>query len=117
MEFSFPNQHASRSLRIAAAGVVLTGLMALAACGTTEPNPPPHLPALSSWPGWSEDLSFQAYPALLESCGVIERLSSDQALGVGAPPTAWREGCDAINAVKVALVSDNGVALPQTIAA
>ena len=117
MEFSFPNQHASRSLRIAAAGVVLTGLMALAACGTTEPNPPPHLRALSSLPGWSEDLSFQAYPALLESCGVIERLSSDQALGVGAPPTAWREGCDALNALKAALVSDTDVALRQTMEA
>jgi len=85
--------------------------MALAACSSTEPPSPPHLRALSSLPGWSEDLSFQAYPALLESCGVIERLSSDQALGIGAPPTAWREGCDAINGLKAALVSDTNVAL------
>ena len=89
----------------------------VAACAPTEQMSPPHLRALSSLPGWSEDLSFQAYPALLESCGVIERLSSDQALGVGAPPTAWREGCDAINGLKAALVSDTNVALRQTMEA
>lgn len=97
--------------------VVLAAAMALAACASSEPTPPPHLRALSSLPGWSEDLSFQAYPALLESCGVIERLSSDQALGVGAPPTTWREGCDALNGLKAALVSDTDVALRQTMEA
>jgi hypothetical protein len=91
--------------------------LGLAACAPTQQTQPPHLRALSSLPGWNEDLSFQAYPALLESCGVIERLSSDQALGVGGPPTAWREGCDAINALRAALVSDTNVALRQTLEA
>jgi membrane-bound lytic murein transglycosylase A len=94
-------------------GVLFATALSLAACASPEPTPPPHLRALSSLPGWSEDASFRAYPALLESCGVIERLSSDQALGAGAPPTAWREGCDAINALKAALVSDTDVALRQ----
>ena len=96
--------------------LALTATIALSACASTE-QAPPHLRTLSSLPGWSEDLSFQAYPALLESCGVIERLSSDQALGVGAPPTAWREGCDALNGLKAALVSDTNVALRQTLEA
>jgi membrane-bound lytic murein transglycosylase A len=96
---------------------VLACMSFVAACTPTEQAPAPRLRALSSLPGWSEDLSFQAYPALLESCGVIERLSSDQALGVGAPPTAWREGCDALNVLKAALVSDTNVALRQTMEA
>ena len=97
--------------------VLLAAAASVAACAPTEQASPPRLRALSSLPGWSEDLSFQAYPALLESCGVIERLSSDQALGVGAPPTAWREGCDAITGLKAALVSDTDVALRQTMEA
>ncbi|HJR21550.1 MAG TPA: MltA domain-containing protein, partial [Dongiaceae bacterium] len=100
-----------------ARGALLVAFAALSACAPTEEIPSPHLRALSSLPGWSEDLSFQAYPALLESCGVIERLSSDQALGVGAPPTAWRAGCDALNGLKAALVSDTNVALRQTMEA
>jgi membrane-bound lytic murein transglycosylase A len=72
---------------------------------------------LSQLPGWHDDASFQAYPALLASCGVIETLSSDQALGIGAPPTAWREGCDALNALKAALVADTDVALRRTMEA
>jgi membrane-bound lytic murein transglycosylase A len=95
----------------------LAAAIGVAACAPTEEVPAPHLRALSSLPGWSDDLSFQAYPALLESCGVIERLSSDQALGVGAPPTAWREGCDALHVLKAALVSDTNVALRQTMEA
>jgi membrane-bound lytic murein transglycosylase A len=92
-------------------------VLALSACAPSEQTPPPHLRALSSLPGWNEDLSFQAYPALLQSCGVIETLSSDRALGVGAPPTAWREGCDAIGALKAAFVSDTNLALRQTMEA
>jgi membrane-bound lytic murein transglycosylase A len=95
--------------------LVLAGI--LTACAPTEQAQPPHLRALSSLPGWSKDLSFQAYPALLESCGVIERLSSDRALGVGGPPTAWRAGCDALNGLKAALVSDTNMALRQTMEA
>jgi membrane-bound lytic murein transglycosylase A len=97
--------------------LLLVGAIGVSACAPTEEGPAPHLRALSSLPGWSEDLSFQAYPALLESCGVIETLSSDQALGVGAPPTAWRAGCDAIHGLKAALVSDSNVALRQTMEA
>jgi len=117
MGFSFANQPSRSSSRAAAFGLIQAAFTTLAACASTEPPPPPHLRALSSLPGWSEDLSFQAYPALLESCGVIERLSSDQALGIGAPPTAWREACDAINGLKAALVSDTNVALRQTMEA
>lgn len=94
--------------------LLLAGAIGVSACAPTEEAPPPHLRALSSLPGWSEDLSFEAYPALLESCGVIERLSSDQALGVGAPPTAWRAGCDALGGLKAALVSDTNAALRRT---
>src|SRR5688500_3531888 len=104
-----PPQGGKRTLLVAA--------FVLGACAPTEEMPAPHLRALSSLPGWSEDLSFQAYPALLESCGVIARLSSDQALGIGAPPTAWREGCDALDGLKAALVSDTDVALRQTMEA
>jgi membrane-bound lytic murein transglycosylase A len=97
--------------------VLFVAALVLTACAPIEQAPGPHLRVLSSLPGWSEDLSFQAYPALLESCGVIERLSSDQALGVGAPPTAWRAGCDAITGLKAALVSDTDVALRRTMEA
>jgi membrane-bound lytic murein transglycosylase A len=65
-------------------------------------------------PGWHEDASFQAYPALLASCGVIETLSSDQALGIGGPPTEWAEPCAAIDQLKAALVADTDVALRRT---
>jgi membrane-bound lytic murein transglycosylase A len=91
--------------------------LALAACAPIEEASPPHLRALSALPGWQEDASFQAYPALLASCGVIETLSSDQALGIGGSPTEWRAGCDAINSLKAALVADTDEALRQTMAA
>jgi membrane-bound lytic murein transglycosylase A len=94
---------------------------ALTACAATEvvpaPQPVPHLVELSGLPGWQDDASFEAYPALLASCGVIEILSSDKALGIGGSPTEWREGCDAIKGLKAALVSDTDEALRQTMLA
>ncbi|HET6621244.1 MAG TPA: MltA domain-containing protein, partial [Dongiaceae bacterium] len=67
----------------------------LAACTQTE-APPPHLAELTALPGWQEDAGTGAAPALLASCGVIETLSSDQALGMGGPPTEWTRPCAAI---------------------
>src|SRR5262245_55458381 len=89
-------------------GLALAG--ALTACAASEeasaPQPVPHLVELSQLPGWQQDASFEAYPALLASCGVIEILSSDKALGIGGSPTEWREACDAIKGLRAALVSD-----------
>jgi membrane-bound lytic murein transglycosylase A len=90
--------------------------LALAACAPTEEAPPPHLMELSQLPGWPEDAMFQAYPALLASCGAIETLSSDKALGIGGSPTEWRESCDAISGLKAAFVADTDEALRQTMA-
>ena len=90
----------------------LVGLvLVLGACAPTELPPQPRIVELSALPGWQQDASFQAFPALLESCGVIETLSSDQALGVGGSPTEWREPCDAIRQLKAALVQDTDAAL------
>ena len=73
----------------------MIGLLATA-CAPTEEAPQPHLTELTALPGWQEDASFEAAPALLASCGVIETLSSDQALGIGGPPTEWAGPCAAI---------------------
>jgi membrane-bound lytic murein transglycosylase A len=89
----------------------------LTACAPTEEVPRPHLTELSRLPGWHEDASFQAYPALLASCKVIETLSSDRALGIGGSPTEWRAPCDAIDQLKAALVTDNDAALRRTLEA
>jgi membrane-bound lytic murein transglycosylase A len=96
---------------------VLASIIVLAACAPTEEVPPPHLVELSQLPGWEQDASFQAYPALLASCGVIETLSSDKALGVGGSPTEWREPCDAITQLKAALVANTDDALRRTMEA
>jgi peptidoglycan lytic transglycosylase A len=95
---------------------------ALTACAATDeeapaPQPVPHLVELSQLPGWQEDASFEAYPALLASCGVIDILSSDRALGVGGSPTEWREACDAIRELGSALVANADEALRQTMQA
>jgi membrane-bound lytic murein transglycosylase A len=62
-------------------------------------------------PGWQEDTTSEAYPALLASCTVIETLSSDQALGIGGSPTEWAEPCAAIRQSKT------DAALRQTLVA
>lgn len=77
----------------------MAGLLA-AACTPTEEAPRPHLVELAVLPGWQEDAGFEAAPALLASCGVIETLSSDQALGIGGPPTEWAHPCAAIRQAK-----------------
>src|SRR5262245_35177200 len=104
--------HGLRALALAAA---------LSACAATEeapaPQPVPHLVELSQLPGWQEDASFEAYPALLASCGVIDILSSDKALGIGGSPTEWREACDAIRELRSALVANTDEALRQTMQA
>ncbi|HEV8391475.1 MAG TPA: MltA domain-containing protein [Dongiaceae bacterium] len=87
----------------------------LAACAPVAA--PPHLTELSQLPGWHEDASFQAYPALLASCGVIETLSSDQALGIGGSPVEWGEPCAAIGRLKAALTTDTDEALRRTLEA
>jgi membrane-bound lytic murein transglycosylase A len=97
--------------------VVLGASLLLAACAPTEEAARPHLLPLSQLPGWHEDASFQAYPALLASCGVIATLSSDQALGVGGSPVEWTEPCAAIGQLKAALVTDTDEALRRTMAA
>jgi membrane-bound lytic murein transglycosylase A len=89
----------------------------LSACAPTEEKPQPHLTELSQLPGWQEDASFQAYPALLASCGVIEALSSDQALGVGGSPVEWGEPCAVIDQLKAGLVTDSDEALRRTMEA
>ncbi|WP_284735822.1 murein transglycosylase A [Dongia deserti] len=89
----------------------------LAACVPTGETPLPHLVELSRLPGWQADASFQAYPALLASCGVIATLSSDKALGIGGSPTEWREACDAIAELRAALVADPDQALRRTLEA
>jgi membrane-bound lytic murein transglycosylase A len=85
-------------------------LAVLAACTQTE-APRPHLTELTALPGWQEDAGLDAAPALLASCGVIETLSSDQALGIGGAPTEWTHPCAAIRQAR------DGVALKQTLAA
>src|SRR5262245_11480036 len=72
---------------------------ALSACVPTE-TPQPHLTELTVLPGWQGDASLDAAPALLASCGVIETLSSDQALGIGGSPTEWTGPCAAIKEAK-----------------
>jgi membrane-bound lytic murein transglycosylase A len=67
----------------------------LGACVPAE-APQPHLMDLTALPGWQDDASQYALPALLASCGVIETVSSDHALGVGGSPTEWTEPCAAI---------------------
>jgi peptidoglycan lytic transglycosylase A len=89
----------------------------LTACAPTEEAPQPHLRELSQLPGWQDDASFQAYPALLASCGVIETLSSDKALGIGGSPLEWREPCAAIDRLKAALAADSHQALRRTMEA
>ncbi|MGH6892716.1 MAG: murein transglycosylase A [Dongiaceae bacterium] len=91
-------------------------LLTLTACASAEVAPP-HLKELGELPGWKEDATFQAFPALLASCGVIETLSSDKALGVGGSPTEWREPCAAIGQLRAALVHDTDAALRRTLEA
>ncbi len=89
--------------------------VALSACAQPAEPPSPHLKELSQLPGWEEDASFQAYPALLASCGVIATLSSDKALGIGGSPVEWREPCAALNELKAAFVADTDAALRRTL--
>jgi membrane-bound lytic murein transglycosylase A len=96
---------------------ILASCALLTACAPTEEVPAPHLVELSQLPGWHDDASFQAYPGLLASCGVIETLSSDKALGIGGSPPEWRAGCDAIGQLRAALVTDNDEALRRTMEA
>jgi membrane-bound lytic murein transglycosylase A len=65
---------------------------------------------LTALPGWQDDASQDALPALLASCAVIKTLSSDQALGIGGSPTEWTEPCAAIRQ------SNDELALRQTMA-
>jgi membrane-bound lytic murein transglycosylase A len=83
----------------------------LSACIPGETTPPPHLTQLSQLPGWSADSAFDAYPALLESCGAIAKMSAEKPAGFGGSPLAWREGCDAIESLKAAMVADQHAAL------
>lgn len=83
-------------------------LLALAACAEA---PRPHLVELRDLPGWEADPTFQAYPALLASCSVIETLSSDRAMGIGGSPTEWRAPCDRIGELRAALTTDSHAAL------
>ena len=73
--------------------------------------PRPHLMELTALPGWQEDAAFDAAPALLANCNVIETLSSDQALDVGGPPTGWTQPCAAIRQAR------DDAALKQVLAA
>jgi len=91
-------------------------LVAVAACAQVETSRP-QLTELSQLPGWHEDASFQAYPALVASCGVIETLPPDQALGVGGSPVEWVAPCAAIDQLKAALVTDTDEALRRTMEA
>ncbi|MEZ5830611.1 MAG: MltA domain-containing protein [Dongiaceae bacterium] len=79
--------------------------------------PPPHLLALSELPGWQEDASFEAYPALLASCSTISALPPDQTMDFGGAPAEWRESCAAIARLKAALVADTNGALRQVMEA
>jgi membrane-bound lytic murein transglycosylase A len=87
--------------------------ISLASCATT--GTPPHLRQLSQLPGWNDDATFQAFPALSASCAVIATLSAEKPAALGGSPTEWREGCDAIDGLKAALVSDQDVALRQVL--
>jgi membrane-bound lytic murein transglycosylase A len=85
-------------------------VVALSACTQTE-TLRPHLMELTTLPGWQEDAILDALLALLASCGVIEGLSSDQALGIGGPPTEWTRPCAAIRQ------ASDDAALKQALAA
>jgi membrane-bound lytic murein transglycosylase A len=91
--------------------------LALAACAPAEEAPRPHLVELPQLPGWQADASFQAYPALLASCGVIATLSAERAPGMGGSPVDWHEPCGAINALKAASAADPDEALRRTMEA
>src|SRR5262245_48683957 len=95
---------------------LFAALLVATACAPTD-MPRPRLLELSAVPGWGNDASLQAYPALLASCGVIETLSSDQALGYGGSPVEWGEPCAAIEQLKAALATDNDEALRRTMEA
>jgi membrane-bound lytic murein transglycosylase A len=81
---------------------VVVGLLATA-CAPTE-VPSPHLVDLSQLPGWQKDASFDAAPALLASCVVIERTSAYELwpapISVGGSPLDWVEPCAAIRQSK-----------------
>lgn len=85
----------------------------LASCATT--GTPPHLRPLSQLPGWNDDATFQAYPALSASCAVIATLSAEKPAALGGSPTEWRDGCTAIEELKAALVSNPDIALRQVL--
>ncbi len=93
--------------------ITAAAFLALASCATI--GTPPHLRQLSQLPGWSDDATFQAYPALSSSCAVIATLSAEKPAALGGNPTEWRDGCAAVEALKVALVTDQNVALRQVL--
>lgn len=97
--------------------LMLAAALGLPGCASPEETPPPHLKELSQLPGWAEDASVRAYPALLASCGVIRTLSSNKALGAGGSPVEWHEPCAALDDLKAAFVANTDAALRQTMEA
>lgn len=85
--------------------VLTSALLALAACAPVE-APPPHLRELADLPGWHEDATFQALPALSASCAVMATLSAERPAAMGGSPVEWQEGCAAIEQLKLAFVTD-----------
>ena len=114
-----PSWHGLR-MRIAAlirhrqeALLAALAFLALASCATNTPTS--QLGELSQLPGWNDDATFQAYTALSASCAVIATLSAEKPAALGGSPAEWRAGCDAIDELKAALVSDQNVALRRVL--
>lgn len=87
-------------------GFLLLALLGLALAWFARPIPPPRPPKLvlekvsfAALAGWREDRVSEAVPALLKSCGVLEKMKPDRDLGIAGSPADWREACAAARAL------------------
>lgn len=85
-------------------------LLALAACAPTPPAAPPAPPSaltlepatFDALPGWAQDDTAAAIPALLRSCDNVLRLPGDRAIGkdgIGGVAADWNGPCAAARSV------------------
>lgn len=80
-----------------------TAVLALAGCPERTPAPPPDRLTLtpatfSDLPGWAEDRTAEAWPALLRSCARVATQAADKPVGrdgIGGTAGDWREPCAA----------------------
>jgi len=88
-----------------AAPAMLTMLAILASCGPPADQYTLTAVAFGDLPGWRDDSAAAALPALARSCGVLEALPADRALGPEAiaaftgTAADWRKPCAALAAL------------------